>query len=96
VPTTPTPTIKRVCINKTNHSKTLHLVVEINQALFEGLVDISASIFVMVVSVVRELGIMHMVSGHETYKTLQAWKNQGHSCYGGQGRLLNEFFCGGH
>jgi hypothetical protein len=50
----------------------------------------------MVVSVVRELGIMHMVSGHETYKTLQAWKNQGHSCYGGQGRLLNEFFCGGH
>jgi hypothetical protein len=25
-----TPNIKRVCINKINHSKTLHLVVEIN------------------------------------------------------------------
>jgi hypothetical protein len=26
----PTPNIRRVCINKINHSKTLHLVVEIN------------------------------------------------------------------
>jgi hypothetical protein len=31
-----TTSIKKVYINKTNQSKTLHLVVEINQALLEG------------------------------------------------------------
>ncbi len=67
--TIPTTTIRRVCINKTNRSKTLHLVVKTNQALFEGLVDINASMLVMVASVVRKLGIMHLVSRHETYKT---------------------------
>ncbi len=67
--TIPTTTIRRVCINKTNWSTTLHLVVETNQALFEGLVDINASMLVMVASVIRELGIMHLVSRHETYKT---------------------------
>jgi len=67
--TIPTTTIKKVRINKINWSKTLHLVVETNQALFEGLVDINASMLVMVASVVRELGIMHLVSRHETYKT---------------------------
>jgi hypothetical protein len=45
-------------------------VVEINQALLEGLVDIGASMFVMATSVVRELKIMHWVSRHETYKTI--------------------------
>jgi hypothetical protein len=43
--------------------------VEINQALIESFVDIGASMSVMVASVVRELGIMHLVVGHETYKT---------------------------
>jgi len=64
-----TPTIRWVCINKTHRNKTLHLVVEINQALIESLVDTSASMLVMVASVVKEFGIMHLVSGHETYKT---------------------------
>ncbi len=64
-----TPAIKRVTINKTHHNKTLHLVVEINQELIEGLVDIGASILVMVASVVRKLNIMHLVACHETYKT---------------------------
>jgi hypothetical protein len=36
--------------------------------MIEGLVDIGASMSVMVASVVRELGIMHLVVGHETYK----------------------------
>ncbi len=63
-----TPTIKQVYINKTNHNKTLHLVVEINRALIEGLVDTDVSILVMATSVVRELDIMHLVSSHETYK----------------------------
>jgi hypothetical protein len=33
------------------------------------MVDIRASMLVMATSVVRELGIMHLVSKHETYKT---------------------------
>jgi len=63
------PIIRRVSVNKMHFSKTLHLVVGINQAMIEGLVDTKASMSVMVVSVVRELGIMHVVDGHETYKT---------------------------
>jgi predicted aspartyl protease len=51
-------TIKQVCINKTHHSKTLHLVVEINQTLIKGLVDIGASMLVMAANVVIELGII--------------------------------------
>jgi predicted aspartyl protease len=61
--------IRRVSVNKTHCSKTLHLAVEINQAMIEGLVDTGASMSIMAASVVRELGIMHMVVGHETYKT---------------------------
>jgi hypothetical protein len=37
--------------------------------MIEGLVDTRASMSVMVASVVRELGIMHLVASHETYKT---------------------------
>jgi hypothetical protein len=33
------PTLKRICINKTHRSKTLHLPVEINSYVVEGLVD---------------------------------------------------------
>lgn len=65
----PAPNIKRVCINKINCSKTLHLVVEINQVLLEGLVDTRVSMLIMAPSVVKELGIMHLVLRHETYKT---------------------------
>ncbi len=63
------PTVRRVCINKAHRSKTLHLSVEINQCVIEGLVDTRASMSVMAASVVRELGLMHLVSGSETYKT---------------------------
>jgi hypothetical protein len=53
-----------------HHSKIFHLVVEINQALIESLVDINgASMSIMAMSVVCGLGIMHLVIGHETYKT---------------------------
>jgi len=44
-------------------------VVEINQVLLEGLVDTRVSMLIMAPSVVKELGIMHLVLGHETYKT---------------------------
>ncbi len=61
--------MRRICINKTHKSKTLHLMVEINGYLIEGLVDTGASMSVMAAVVVKELGMMHMVSGSETYKT---------------------------
>jgi len=64
-----TPMIRRLSINKTHRSKTLHLSVEVNSYLVEGLVDTGASMSVMVAIVVRELGLMHLVSGFETYKT---------------------------
>jgi len=33
------PTLRKICINKTHRSKTLHLLVEINNYIVEGLVD---------------------------------------------------------
>ncbi len=62
------PALRKICINKTHRSKTLHLLVEINNYV-EGLVDTGASMFVMAAAVVRELGMMHLVTGSETYKT---------------------------
>ncbi len=43
--------------------------IEINNCLIEGLVDTGASMSVMAAAVVRELGLMHLVSRSETYKT---------------------------
>jgi len=63
------PTLRKICVNKTHRSKTLHLSVEINNCQIEGLMDTGASMSVMAVAVVRELGLMHLVSGSETYKT---------------------------
>jgi len=63
------PTLRRICINKTHRSKTLHLLVEINSYVVEGLVDTGASMSVMAAVMVRELGIMHLVARSETYKT---------------------------
>jgi len=63
------PTLKRICVSKTHRNKTLHLSVEINNCLIEGLVDTGASVSIMAAAVVRELGLMHLVSGSETYKT---------------------------
>jgi len=42
--------------------------MEINNGAIEGLVDISASMSVITISIVRELGIMHLVLRHEIYK----------------------------
>jgi hypothetical protein len=70
----PVPAIRRICVNKTSRSKTLHLPVEINRYIIEGLVDTRASITrasmsVMAAAVVREMGMMHSVVGSESYKT---------------------------
>jgi len=62
-------TIRRININKTHRNKTLHLSVEVNGYLVEGLVDTGASMSVMAAAVVQELGLMHLVSRSETYKT---------------------------
>jgi hypothetical protein len=43
--------------------------VEINRYVIEGLVDTGASMSVMAAAVVREMGMMHLVAGSETYKT---------------------------
>jgi predicted aspartyl protease len=56
-------------MNKTYRRKTMHLPIEINNGVIEGLVNIGASMLVMVANILQKLGIMHLVSGHETYKT---------------------------
>jgi len=63
------PTLRRICVNKTHKSKTMHLIVEMNGYLIEGLVDTGASMSVMAAAVVREMGMMHLVSRLETYRT---------------------------
>jgi predicted aspartyl protease len=63
------PTLRRLSVNKAHRSKTLHLPIEVNHYLVEGLVDTGASMLVMATSIVQELGLMHLVSGSETYKT---------------------------
>jgi predicted aspartyl protease len=63
------PTLRRQYISKTHSSKTLHLTIEVIQCLIEGLVDTGASMSVMAAAIVRELGLMHLVSRSKTYKT---------------------------
>jgi hypothetical protein len=63
------PLLRKICVNKTYRSKTLHLPVEISNCVVEGLVDIGAFMFVLAAAVIRELGIMHLVTGNESYKT---------------------------
>jgi hypothetical protein len=45
----------------------LHMLVGINNYIVERLVDIGASMFVLVVVIVRELGIMQLVIGFGSY-----------------------------
>jgi hypothetical protein len=61
--------LRKIYINKTHRSKTLHLLVEINNYVVEGLVDTRVSMSVMAAVAVRELGMMHLVTRCETYKT---------------------------
>ncbi len=60
--------VHRINIHKNHRIKTLHLLVELNNNLLEGLMDIGASMSIMSVVVVCELGIMHLVSKFEAYK----------------------------
>ncbi len=56
------PTLRKICINKTHWSKLLHLLMEINNYVVEGLVDTRAFMSVMVTDVVKKLGIMHFLN----------------------------------
>jgi predicted aspartyl protease len=64
-----TPSLRKICVSKTHRSKTLHLPVEISDCIIKGLVDTGASMSVLAAAVVRELGIMHLMTGNESYKT---------------------------
>jgi len=63
------PSLRNICINNTHRSKTLHLLVEISIYVVKGLVDTGASMSVMATAVIRKLGMMHLVTRTETYKT---------------------------
>jgi len=64
-----TPVVTKISVNKNYRGKTMHLPMEINNGMIEGLVDTNASMLVMAANIVQELGIMHLVSRNETYKT---------------------------
>ncbi len=63
------PTFKKICINKMHQNKIQHLLVQINNYVNEGLVDSRTSMSVMAVAIIRELGIMYLVTKSGTYKT---------------------------
>ncbi len=63
------PSLRKICVNKTHWSKTLHLPVEISNCVIEGLVDTGASMSMLATAIVRELGIMHLVTRNESYET---------------------------
>jgi len=63
------PSLRKIYVNKTHRSKTLHLPVEISNYIVEGLVDTGTSMSVLAVAIVRELGIMHLVTRNESYNT---------------------------
>ncbi len=57
-----------ISISKNHISKTLHLLVKINNYIMESLVDTGATMLVLETTMVKELGIMHMVDGYEFNK----------------------------
>jgi hypothetical protein len=63
------PSLRKICVNKMHRSKTLHLPIEISNCVMEGLVETGASMSVLAAVVVRELGMMHLMTGNESYKT---------------------------
>jgi hypothetical protein len=56
-----TPTVLKIWINKNHCNKTLHLFVDVNNPLVEWLVHTKASVSIMLIYMIHELGIMHLV-----------------------------------
>jgi hypothetical protein len=65
-----TPTILKIWINKNHYNKTLHLFVEINNPLVEWLVHTKASMSIMLIDMIHELGIMHLMVGFKFYNII--------------------------
>jgi hypothetical protein len=42
----------------------------LNNHIIQGLIDIGASMSIIVINVVKELGIMHLVASLKSYKTI--------------------------
>jgi hypothetical protein len=53
--------------------------MEIINNLIEGLVDTSVFMLAMLVAILQKLGIMHLVSGLESYKIVSSVITQAHS-----------------
>jgi hypothetical protein len=64
------PIVQKNNVSKNHISKILYLLVEINNHIMEGLVGMGASMSILVAIVVRELGIMHLVTILESYETI--------------------------
>jgi hypothetical protein len=65
-------TIKQICVNKNRKGKTLHLTIEVQNGLIEGLVDIGASMLIIAIGVVQELSITHLVSRTKSFKMVSS------------------------
>jgi hypothetical protein len=59
--------LKIISINR-NCNKIIHILVEMNNHIIEGLVDTETSMSVLAANVVRELGIVNLVIRLESYK----------------------------
>jgi hypothetical protein len=59
--------LRKISINQ-SRNKIVHLLVDMNNHIIKGLVDTKASMLVTIVSVIKELGIMHLVIGFKFYK----------------------------
>ncbi len=72
--------VQKININKSHYNKTLHLLVEISNHMVKGLVKMGTSMFVMSISVVWKLRIMHLVFSSKLYKIISSvdtsfWQN---------------------
>ncbi len=56
----------------------MHFLMEIINNLIEGLVDTSVFMSAMLVAILQKLGIMHLVSGLESYKIVSSVITQAH------------------
>jgi len=63
------PTMRKISINKNHQIKIVHLLMGINNFIVEGLVDIGTLMLVLTTTMVRDLGIMHLVFRYKSYKT---------------------------
>jgi hypothetical protein len=61
------PSLRKISINRT-HTKTIHILVEMNNHIIWGLVDIGVSMFIIVANVVRKLKLIHLVVNLKSYK----------------------------